>query len=490
MTRQVRRVAAVLFLLFGALFVNLNFLQVLRADNLSNDNRNSRKIIAEYSIRRGSIVAGGGRDTIVLAESVATDGERFKYRRRYPEPELYAHVTGFYSLLYGRTGLEDTANGFLVGDAPEQFARNVGDLLTGREPEGDDVVVTLRPEVQRTAREALGDRVGAVVALEPTTGAVLALWANPSYDPNRLATFDRDRAVRYWERSENERRSRALRETYPPGSTFKVVTAAAALEDGIDPDDTFDDPSGFTPPQTTTAIPNFGGGLCNGGSPITLARAFEVSCNTTFAQLGVDVGADLLVEQAEAFGFNETFDLDLPMAASAIPAELDPPSTAQSAIGQRDVRATPLQMAMVSAAVANDGVLMRPHVVARVEDFAGRVVRETTPSMLVLDGQDDARAVSRETAAALQDMMRGVVTNGSGGAAAVPGVEVAGKTGTAQTAEGANPTVWFTGFAPFEDPQVAVAVVVPDGGDVGSEATGGAVAAPIASAVIDAAVGE
>ncbi|MDQ3344084.1 MAG: penicillin-binding transpeptidase domain-containing protein, partial [Actinomycetota bacterium] len=388
MTRQVRRIAAVLFLLFGALFVNLNFLQVLRADNLSNDNRNSRKIIAEYSIRRGSIVAEGGRDTIVLAESVATDGERFKYRRRYPEPELYAHVTGFYSLLYGRTGLEDTANGFLVGDAPEQFARNVGDLLTGREPEGDDVVVTLRPEVQRAAREALGDRVGAVVALEPTTGAVLALWANPSYDPNRLATFDRDRAVRYWERSENERRSCALRETYPPGSTFKVITAAAALEDGIDPDDTFDDPSGFTPPQTTTAIPNFGGGLCNGGSPITLARAFEVSCNTTFAQLGVDVGADLLVEQAEAFGFNETFDLDLPMAASAIPAELDPPSTAQSAIGQRDVRATPLQMAMVSAAVANDGVLMRPHVVARVEDFAGRVVRETTPSMLVLDGQD------------------------------------------------------------------------------------------------------
>ena len=193
MTRQVRRVAIVLFLLFGALFVNLNFLQVLRADGLSNDTRNSRKIIAEYSIRRGSIVAGKGGDTTVLAESVATDGGRFEYRRRYPEPELYAHVTGFYSLLYGRAGLEDTANGLLVGDAPEQFARNVGDLLTGREPEGDDVVVTLRPEVQRAAREALGDRVGAVVALAPQTGAVLALWANPSYDPNRLATFDRAR---------------------------------------------------------------------------------------------------------------------------------------------------------------------------------------------------------------------------------------------------------------------------------------------------------
>ncbi|MDP9405185.1 MAG: penicillin-binding protein 2 [Actinomycetota bacterium] len=487
MTRQLRRVAAVMFVLFAALFVNLNYLQVLRADDLAGDNRNSRRIIAEYAVQRGSIVAGDGGDAVEIARSGATDG-RYKYERSYPQGPLWAHLTGFYSLVYGRAELEAAANRLLVGDAPEAFARNLGDFLTGREPQGDDVVVTLRPAVQAAAREALGERTGAVVALEPATGAVLALWANPTYDPNELATFDRDAAVAYWERTENERRNRALRELYPPGSTFKIVTAAAALEDGVTPDDTFDDPREYTPPQTTAAIGNFGGDLCNGGNPLTLQRALEVSCNTTFARLGVDVGAAKLVAQAEAFGLNAAWDFQLPFAPSGIPVELDPPSTAQSAIGQRDVRVTPLQMAMVAATVANDGVLMRPYVIDRVEDFSGRVVREATPQPLALGGDDDGRVVSPTTAAALQAMMRGVVTDGSGGNAAIDGVDVAGKTGTAEVGDERNPTVWFVGFAPLDDPRVAVAVVVPDGGDVGSEATGGAVAAPIAKAVLEAAL--
>ncbi len=486
MTRQLRRVAAVMFVLFAALFVNLNYLQVLRADDLADDNRNSRRIISEYAVQRGSIVAGGG-DAVELARSQATDG-RYKYERSYPQGPLWAHLTGFYSLVYGRSELEASANRLLVGDAPEAFARNLGDFLTGREPQGDDVVVTLRPRVQAAARAALGDRTGAVVALEPATGAVLALWSNPSYDPNMLATFDRDAAVSYWDRTENERRNRALRELYPPGSTFKIVTAAAALEDGVTPDDMFDDPREYTPPQTTAAIGNFGGDLCNGGNPLTLQRALEVSCNTTFARLGVDVGAAKLVAQAEAFGLNAAWDFQLPFAPSRIPRELDAPSTAQSAIGQRDVRVTPLQMAMIAGAVANDGVLMRPYVIDRVEDFSGRVVREATPQPLALGGRDDGRVVSPETAAALQAMMRGVVTDGSGRNAALPAADVAGKTGTAEVGEQRNPTVWFVGFAPLDDPQVAVAVVVPDGGDVGSEATGGAGAAPIAKAVLEAAL--
>ncbi|MBA2529477.1 MAG: penicillin-binding protein 2 [Euzebyales bacterium] len=492
MTRQVRRVAAVMLVLFAALFVNLNYLGVLRAEDLASDNRNSRTISSEYAIERGSIIVGEGSEQIQAAKSEPTGDDVFRYRRRYPTDELYAHLTGFYSLVYGRAELEATANSYLVGDSPEQFARNIGDLLTGREPQGDDVVLTVDPAAQEAARDALGDRVGAVVALEPRTGAVLALWSNPSYDPNPLASFDRDTAVAAWESEDSEegRRNRALRELYPPGSTFKLVTAAAALESGVQPDDTFPDPQRYTPPLTSVGIPNFGGGLCNDGKRITLEESLAVSCNTVFARLGVKVGAEALVEQAEAFGLNSDYEFDLPFAASRIPEadDLDEPATAQSAIGQRDVRVTPLQMAMITAAIANDGTLVRPRVIERVQAFNGSVVRELEPQTLVLPGQTDAQAVSPETAEALQRMMLAVVEEGSGDEASLPGVEVAGKTGTAQTGEGQNPTVWFTGFAPLDDPQVAVAVVVPNGGDVGSEATGGRVAAPIAKAVIEAAL--
>ena len=487
MTRQVRRVALVMFVLFGALFVNLNYLQVLRADDLANDNRNTRKLIDEYQLQRGSMLVGRGDAQSEIARSVDTEG-RYRYLRRYPEGELYAHVTGYYSIVYGRENLERWANELLVGQAPEAFARNLGDFLSGRERQGDDIVLTVRPRVQEAARDALDGRTGAVVAIEPETGAILAAYANPTYDPNELTTFDREEVVAYWERTEQERRNRVFRETYPPGSTFKIVTAAAALEDGITPETTFEDPRTYTPPQTTRGIPNFGGGLCNGGSPLTFQRAMEVSCNTVFARLGNEVGPEKLVAQAEAFGLNQQWDSQFSFAPSAIPGELDPPAAAQSAIGQRDVRVTPLQMAMITATVANDGVLMRPRLIDRVQQFDGRVVREFAPRPLSLGGAANGQAISAGTARALQEMMRGVVTDGSGTGAAIDGVDVAGKTGTAQTAEGQNPTVWFVGFAPYDNPKVAVAVVVPDGGDAGSEATGGAVAAPIAREVLEAAL--
>ena len=487
MNRPLRRVALVMFVLFGALFVNINYLQVLRADELADDNRNTRKLIEEYDLQRGSMVVGRGGQQVEIARSIETDG-RYRFERRYPDGELYAHLTGFYSIVYGRSALEDTANDLLVGDAPEAFARNLSTFLSGRERQGDDIVLTVQPRVQEAARDALGDREGAVVALNPQNGAVLAVWANPSYDPNELSTFDREAATQYWESSEEERRNGALRETYPPGSTFKLVTAAAALEDGVQPDDTFPDPQEYTPPLTTRGIPNFGGGLCNGGSPLTLTDALAVSCNTVFARLGNDVGPEKLVAQAERFGVNQDWENYLNTVPSAIPEELDPPATAQSAIGQRDVRVTPLQMAMISAAIANDGVLIEPRVIDRVQQFDGRVVREFDPEPLSVGGTDDGQAISPETATALQEMMLAVVTDGSGSGAAIDGVDVAGKTGTAQVADGTNPTVWFTGFAPVDDPVVAVAVVVPNGGDVGAEATGGAVAAPIARAVMEAAL--
>ena len=487
MNRSLRRVALVLFVLFGALFVNLNYLQVLRADDLADDNRNTRKLIEEYEIKRGSMLVGRGQSQLEIARSVETGG-RYRFERRYPEAELYAHLTGFYSIVYGRSGLEQTANELLVGDAPEAFARNLSSFLSGEERQGDDIVLTIDPEVQEAARDALDGRQGAVVALDPTTGGVLAAYANPTYNPNQLSTFDREAATSYWESSEEERRNRALRETYPPGSTFKLVTAAAALENGTRPEDTFDDRQTYTPPLTTRGIPNFGGGLCNGGADMTLIHALAVSCNTVFARLGNEVGPENLVAQAEKFGLNAEWESRLPFVPSAIPDELDPPATAQSAIGQRDVRVTPLQMAMIAGAIANDGVLMTPQVVQRVQEFDGRVVQEFDAEPLEVGGNDGGVAVSPQDAEALQEMMHAVVTDGSGSGAAISGVDVAGKTGTAQVAEGRNPTVWFVGFAPLDDPQVAVAVVVPDGGDVGAEATGGAVAAPMARQVMEAAL--
>jgi penicillin-binding protein A len=487
MTRPLRRVAIVVLILFGALFVNLNYLQVLRADDLANDNRNTRGLIAEYAVERGSIVAGDGQDAEEIATVVETDG-RLRYQRVYPDGPLYAHLTGYHSFVFGRAGIESAFNDFLTGGSAEAFGRNLADLLAGRERQGDDVVTTIRPAVQRAARDALGDQLGAVVALNPRDGEILALWSYPSYEPTELSLHDGAAVRAAWDRLEEDptrpRLNRALREWYPPGSTFKVVTAAAALETGIaTPDRIFPDPQRQELPLTTASIGNFGGGLCNAGQPLNLVRAMAVSCNTTFAQLGLDLGSAELAAQAERFGMNMEWASQLPVLTSRIPADMDPPSTAQSAIGQRDVRVTPLQMAMIIAGIANDGVVMTPRVVKRVEDAAGRVLREYPPSPLPGGGQ----AVRPETAHLLRDMMVGVVQSGTGRRAAIEGVTVAGKTGTAQHGEG-PPTVWFSAFAPAEDPRVAVAVVVEAGGGVGDEATGGAIAAPIARAVIEAAL--
>lgn len=491
MIGSLRRVAVTVFVLFAALFLNLNYLQVIRADDLAEDNRNTRGLIAEYDVRRGSIIAGDGRTELARVED--TDGT-LRFQRVYDHGELYAHVTGYHSFIFGRTQVEQAYNEFLTGSGAEVFGRNLTDLLAGRETVGEDVVTTVRPSVQTAARDALGSQRGAVIALHPQTGAILAMWSNPTYDPNLMAAHEpaavREYAEALQAAEDEPLRNRAMAARYNPGSTFKIVTAAAALAAGSTADSTFPNPTELALPQTTATIGNFGSGPCRGGNPISLRQALKVSCNTTFAQLGLDVGAEALVAQAERFGLNTDFGLELPTVPSVLPAEnLDPPATAQSAIGQRDVQVTPMQMAMIAGAVGNDGMLMTPRIVERVEDFAtGETVQEFPPSAFVPPGQPDARALSPEHAAALRDMMVGVVSSGTGTAAAIPGVAVAGKTGTAE-ADGA-PTVWFVGLAPAEDPQVAVAVVVEEGGTVGVGATGGGVAAPIARAVMQAALGE
>ncbi|MBW3664760.1 MAG: penicillin-binding protein 2 [Actinobacteria bacterium] len=479
MSRQIRRVAGLMLVLFAALFVNLNVIQLLRADDLANDPRNPRLIIKEYEIERGPIVVGEKE----IVHSVLTDDD-LAYLRVYEEPFLYSHLTGYYSVVLLRSGLEQALNEELTGTPSEVLAQNLADLLSDRAEVGNTVRLTIDPEVQAEAARALGDRIGAVVALDPRTGAVLASYSNPSYDPNLLSSHDRPAINENWQALQEvpgrPLLDRVTREFFPPGSAFKVVVAAAALERGIQPTTAFPDEQRFDVPQTESDIGNFGGGLCAGGGTISLADALRVSCNTTFARLGVELGSDVLVDVAERFGFNRRIPYELGVIDSVIPKELDPPSTAQSGIGQRDVRWTPLHAAMIVASIANEGTIMQPHVVAEVLDPTGRVLRKgdtgpwSTPT-------HPSQVVDRDVALTLADMMVAVVNQGTGTRAQIPGVRVGGKTGTAQV-PGQAPTVWFIGFA--ED-QVAVAVVLPDAGD---DATGGANAAPIARAVMEAAL--
>jgi penicillin-binding protein A len=479
MSRQIRRVAAVVLLLFGALFVNLNVIALVQADDLANHPANRRVIIREYQIERGPIVVAGE----AIASSVESEGE-LRYLRTYTDGPLYAHLTGYYSFVLQRSGLEAAANEDLTGRPTEVVAQNLGDVLFGRDRPGNAVELTIDPAAQRAARDALDGREGAVVALDPRTGAVLVSYANPTFDPNPLSSHSVREISEAWESVRDAEAQplvdRARQETYPPGSAFKVVVAAAALERGLQPTTSFPDEVVFDVPQTAANIRNYGGGVCADGGTITLDDALRVSCNTVFARLGVELGHEVLREQAERFGLNRTIPYELSVAPSAIPTELDVPATAQSAIGQRDVRTTPMQMAMIAGAIANDGQLMRPHLVATVRDPSGRRLRGPDVSSWSEAGYDD-RPITPRTAEQLQDMMVRAVDAGTGTAARIQGVEVGGKTGTAQ--DGETPTVWFVGFAGNE---VAIAVVVPE---AGPGATGGGVAAPIARQVLETLVG-
>ncbi|MFA9443956.1 peptidoglycan D,D-transpeptidase FtsI family protein [Egicoccus sp. AB-alg6-2] len=479
MSKQIGRIATFTLLLFGVLFVNLNLIALVQADDLTAHPANRRLLIREYEIERGPIVVGEE----AIARSVRTEGD-LQYLREYPAGALYGHLTGYYSFIIGRSGLEAALNEDLIGQPTEVLAQNLGGLLFADDQAGNTVELTILPEAQQAAADALEGRVGAVVALDPRTGAVLASYANPTFDPGPLSTHDAAGIREAWEplRDAPERPlvNRAIAETYPPGSTFKLLTAAAALENGLSPETAFPDEGTYDVPQTGSDIGNFGGGLCADGDTISLADAMRVSCNTVFARLGVELGEDELIEIAERFGFNRQPPFELRVARSAIPKSMDVPSTAQSAIGQRDVRATPMQMAIVAASMANGGELVAPHLVRSVRDPSGRLLREASPRTWD-EGRFDSQVVNGAIASQLRDMMIEVVENGTGTRAQIEGVTVGGKTGTAQT--GGAPTVWFVGFA---DDEVAVAVVLPEAGD---DATGGQIAAPIARAVMQAALG-
>ncbi len=480
MNTPIRRLGVVTGLLFLSLLISTTWIQFFAADSIADGPSNSRELYAEYGRDRGPIVVSG----TPVADSAPVDDD-YQFLRTYANGALYAPATGFYSILVGSAGVEDTANDTLAGTSDQLFYRRIQDLLTGEPPRGGIVELTLDARVQQVAYDALGDQRGAVVAIEPSTGRILALVSKPSYDPNTLAAHDLASVQQAWD-ALNADPSRPLDnravagQLYPPGSVFKIVTAAAAITDGLaTPDSLLPGPAALDLPQTSTTLPNSDGQPCGPNDQTTLANAMRISCNTTFGSLGLDLGGDRLREQAQAFGFGADLDVGLRVTPSDVPEGMNPPQSAQAAIGQFDVRVTPLQVAMMSSAVANGGILMRPQLVDTVRAPDTTVISNYSPDEL-------GRAVDADVAAQLGGMMELVVTEGTGSAAAIDGVRVAGKTGTAQTGNDDAPHAWFTAFAPVEEPRVAVAVVVENGGRLGNETSGGRVAAPIARDVIEA----
>ncbi|MFH5821375.1 peptidoglycan D,D-transpeptidase FtsI family protein [Georgenia sp. AZ-5] len=485
MNAQIRHLATVVVVMFVALMVGATSVQFFQADELNADDRNVRTIYREYGRDRGPIVVAGE----AVASSSPVD-DVYRYQRSYAYGPLYAHVTGYFSTAFNSmTGMEDAANDVLNGTSSSLLLQRIQTLFTGDQPEGGAVELTLDPAAQQAAVEALGNQRGAVVALDPRTGAILALASTPSFDPNDLATHSRADAQAAWDAYQADETepltNRAIAgDQYAPGSSFKIITAAAMLESGqYTPDSMVPAPTALQLPQSNQVVNNPGNLPCGDGSgQVTLTQALRQSCNTPFSQVAMDLGYGALNEQAQAFGFGQDLEIPLKVTPSRFPETASDAELAMAAIGQASVRVTPIQMAMVVSAIANDGVQMRPHLVAR-ELTADLEVASTT------DPEEMGEPISAQTADQLTQMMVEVVESGTGTRAQIPGVQVAGKTGTAEIGSGIAPHAWFAGFAGAEEPEVAVAVVVENGGRAGEEASGGATAAPIARAVMQAVLG-
>ncbi|MEX0833400.1 MAG: penicillin-binding protein 2 [Actinomycetota bacterium] len=487
MDRQIRRLGIALIVLFVMLFAQINYIQVFAAEDLINNPANARRlIIQQFEVDRGDILA---RDGTVLATSVPTGGE-LKFLRRYPERDLTATATGYSSLIYGNADLEKSYDPYLSARDESLIPVTLIDQILGRPKRGATVVTTIDPKLQEVATRALGGAAGAVAAIDPRSGDVLALVSVPSYDPSDLSSHNPKEIRRTWDQLNKDKDkpllSKANEELYPPGSTFKLITATAALENGYSRSSRWPNPPEIDLPLTTNTLQNFGGTHCAGGaSSISLEQAFTESCNVTFAEIGLKLGAKRLLEQARAYGFDQDVPFDVPFEEGHFPEvahfEEADPLLAFAAVGQDDVSSNPLQMALVASAIANGGVMPRPRLVTEVRAPEGGVLKSFGPAA-------HSTAMSPKTAADMTRMMISVVNGGTGTSAQIPGIQVAGKTGTAQHGDGENPHAWFVSFAPAEKPEIAVAVVVFDGGDLGSEATGGAVAAPIARDVIEAAL--
>jgi penicillin-binding protein A len=517
--RSIRRLGVGLLVLYTVLFAQLNNLQLFGAQRLIKNPINAREAARDFERPRGKVLTADG---VVIAESVDTPDGATKRQRSYPQGPTFSQITGYFSRTFGATGIERQYNDELAAKTDEQKYGNLSDFFNPKDRSGN-VTVSIQSSVQQAALDALGERPGSVVALDPRDGSILALYSWPPYDPNVLSSPDRAAAQQTKTALEKDPRKplleRAYRENYFPGSTFKIITASAGLESGtVTPDaPVYPRSNGYVAPLTNRPLRNFGGGTCGGA----LFDILRVSCNTAFAQMGTEtIGPDRMIQRAEAFGFNSAVPIDLPAPARSnyptsfgkrlytmddyytkrggtpppvtLPPGPDPtyvvddsPRLAQTSIGQNDVKATPLQMALSAGAIANGGVVMEPHMMRDIREQDGTLLKNATPKPWRV-------AVSPATAATMRDAMIQVV-EGPGGTASrlhIDGFTVGGKTGTAQL--GTDPPsshAWIVGFAgpPDQPATVAVAVIV-EAQPGADEQTGGRVAAPIAKAVLEAAL--
>ncbi|MDQ0934075.1 peptidoglycan D,D-transpeptidase FtsI family protein [Streptomyces turgidiscabies] len=486
MNKPLRRIAIFCGLLVLALLVRDNWIQYVRADELKDDKYNRRVAIERYATPRGNIIVDGE----AITGSTTSKSSDFEYKRTYKDGPMWAPVTGYASQAFGATQLESIDDGILTGNDDRLFFRNTLDMITGKKKQGGNVVTTLNAAAQKAAYDGLKERgKGAVAAIDPSTGAILALASFPSYDPSTFAGNSNDDS-KAWQKLQKKADpndpmlNRALRDIYPPGSTFKVVTAAAALENGLytDADEKTDSPLPYNLPTTSTPLKNEGTIPCKNA---TMRVALQFSCNTVFGKIGADLGRDKMLEEAKKFGFNSEQFIPVRSAASNFPEKMDKPQTALSSIGQFETATTPLQMAMVASAVANDGKLMKPYMVDKLQAPNLDVLQQTEP-------EEMSQPLSSKNAQTLQSMMETVVKDGTGKKAQISGVTVGGKTGTAQHGvdNSEKPYAWFISYAKLADGSspVAVAVVVEDDGAVRDNISGGGLAAPIAKSVMEAVI--
>jgi peptidoglycan glycosyltransferase len=496
MNRPIRTLAVACMIMFVALLLNVTYVQFWKSSNLTSlsaHGDNIRVRDEQYSRQRGAIVVRGK----AIAESNKSK-DAYKYLRNYPQGKMYAPISGFFSRDYGVGGIESSQNAILSGTSSSLFVNRVVDLVDNQSPRGGNVTLTINPDAQKAAYDgltALGKNTrGAVVALEPSTGKVLAMASTPTYDPNRLASHDfasvGKAKTQLYNNPLNPLDNRGIETALPPGSTFKLITAAAALSSGkYTPNSLVPGGTTLKLPQTKNTLSNENHSSCGGGK-ITLTQALMVSCNVAFGTLGLKLGQDALRQQADKFGFDRTYFHDLDDALtrqtpSQFPASAAGPLAAYSAIGQYDVTATPLQKALVAAGIANGGHVMEPYLVDEIQSPDLDVISKHTPTEL-----PGSPAISSSVARQLTEMMVAVVDHGTGQTAQIPGVKVAGKTGTAQSAPNRPPYAWFVSFAPADNPKVAVAVLVQDAGVARDAISGSGLAAPIAKSVMEAVIGK
>jgi penicillin-binding protein A len=479
MTKELRRVSLVVAAMFMSLFVAATFLQAVDTEALEDDPRNVRNIYESYKTQRGPILVDGKP----IAKSIPSDNA-YRYLRVY-ENEIYSAVTGYFSVFRGATGIESAANSYLSGQSSSQFFEQVNAVLSGNPVTGAAVELTLDPVLQQAAWDALGNYKGALIAIDPSTGNILAMVSKPGFDANKISGHSSKKVTENYDVLQTDDANPLINKTiggdlYHPGSVFKLVVAAAALESGeYTNQSTFENPVSVQLPNSTSEVFNSSRNTCGSGSQVSLIYAMRYSCNVPFVELGLALGQDRLRAQAELFGFGKEIRVPMRATPSIFPEEMDDAQLGLSSFGQYDVRVSPLQMALISASIANGGLMMQPNLIESVISPNLSVISAPEPEVL-------AQPITAATAASLKKMLVRSVSSGVASNASVSGFKVAGKTGTAENGEGERVTLWFTGFAPASNPKVAIALVIEDGGGRDSGASGNATAAPVARSFFQA----